>query len=404
MTRIMCAQAAPVEERIPSRQENFHGSHFSVNGDGVDLFSGEDQASGELKAALEALFTGAVEARGGHEQETRLPIVLEGALVVSARFGEFKALMMARAERSADGEVTVSFHDHDETLLLRTVDDTGTLDIRTQYTDKPLGAAITSARFFEALTTTPGLLSFEVMEVVGENEAVPHRIEIADLPFRVPEPQLAEYRNRLRLLEGLRDIWINTGVEIRYPADTDDEEGLRNFNFVQRAVRSGWVALSVESFDANLPIAQGPVLLGELRAQGQVGRAFYFELPNESYTVFGTEVNLGPSGRYMAAARLVTSREDIEAQLRTKGGDEGKLDLAWEPEGDLPMHVFYYQWPSSSADSVEQDLREYEAVYGVSSERFRQAWEYGESWAQAIPDGGRWFSLIQAHDEPLEGS
>lgn len=398
----MCAQLALKEEQFQSRQGDFRGSLFSSNGDGVQLFSGEDsreeQLSSEVRAALKAAFIGSAQDDVGEEQ-TITPVVVEGALVVSARFGEIKAPTIARGDRSADGDVTISFYDHAETLLLQIVSDTGTLNIKTQYTDKPLGTALTSARFFEMLATTPGLLSFEVNEVVGEGETIPHRIEVADLPFHVPEPQLEEYRNRLQLLEGLYDIWINTGIEIRYPANTDDEEGLRNYNFVLKAVRGGWVALSIANFDVHVPADQAPILLDELRAEGQVGRAFYFEVPNESYRVFDKEVNLGPSSRYLAAARLATTEEEIKDQLSTKGDGEATLDLTWEPIGDRPMHVFFDQWPRVSVASVRQDLMEYETVYRVSSQRFKQAWEQREPWVQEIPDGNRWFSLIQAYEE-----
>ena len=365
---------------------------------GDEQLSREGQLSHAVGGALETAFAG-LAGEGAADEEMTTPIVLEGALVVSVRRDEFKIPMIARAERSADGEVKISFHDPAETLLLEIVGDTGTVNIRVQYSDKPLGAALTSARFFEALATAPGVLSFEVQVVVGEGEPVPHRLELSDLPFAVPEPQLEDYRNRLRLLEGLYDIWLNTGVEIRYPAHTDDPEGLRNFNFVVRAIRGGWVALSVTSFDIHVPATQARTLLEESPPGGEISRAFYFEVPKESYPVFGKGVDLGPSSRYLAGARLATTREEVEDQISaTKGDDTAVVNLVWEPIEDRPLHVFD-QWPKESAQVIAQDLQEYEALYGVSSQRFKQAWEQREPWLRKIPDGARWFSLIQAHEE-----
>lgn len=398
----MCAQLALKEERLPSRQGDFHGSLFSLNGDGVQLLSGEysreEPIPSEVRDALEAEFVGVAQDDVGEEQ-TITPVVIAGALVVSMGVGEIKYPMIAHAERSPDGTVTITFYDQAEALRLQIVGDTGTLNVKTQYTDKPLVTALSSARFFEVLATTPGLLSFEVNEVVGGGETIPHRIEVADLPFHVPEPELEDYRNRLQLLEGLYDIWLNTGIEIRYPANTDDEEGLQNYNFVLKAVRGGWVALSMASFDIHMPVDQAPILLNELRAEGQVSRVFYFEVPNESYRVFDKEVNLGPSSRYLAGARLATTEEELKDQLSTKGDSEATLDLTWVPIGDRLMHVFFDQWPRLSVDSIGQDLLEYEAIYRVSSQRFKQAWEQREPWAREFPDGSRWFSLIQAYEE-----
>ena len=390
----MRAQLAIKEEQRESRQEDFRSPLSVANGNGVRLLPGEGQLASEVVgAAPEGLLAGAVAER------TAVPVVVEGALVASTRFGELKLPMISRAWFTSDGDPAISFFDRAETLLLQIVGDTGVLYVKTQYIGKPLEAALSSARFFQALATTPGVLYFEVNELAEDGDPVPHRIGVLDLPLSVPEPELNEYRNRLLVLEGLYDILVNTGVEITYPADTEDEEGLHNFNFVLKAIRGGWVASAVTGFNTHVPGAEVRPLLDELWDKGEVLRAFLFDLPNESYRVFGTEVSLGPSRRYLAAARLTTTRQEIEAWLGEEPERADTLDLRWEPVDDTPMHVFFDEWPKSDAGTIDRELREFEAAYGVSSERFGRAWQERERWTKGVPDGKRWISLIQAREE-----
>ena len=216
----MRAQLAIKEEQRESRQEDFRSPLSVANGNGVRLLPGEGQLASEVVgAAPGGLLAGAVAER------TAVPVVVEGALVASTRLGELKLPMISRARFTSDGDPAISFFDRAETLLLQIVGDTGVLNVKTQYVGKPLEAALSSARFFQALATTPGVLYFEVNELVEDGEPVPHRIGVLDLPLSVPEPELDEYRNRLLLIEGLYEILVNTGVEITYPANTEDVEG-----------------------------------------------------------------------------------------------------------------------------------------------------------------------------------
>jgi hypothetical protein len=394
----MCAQTAHTEERLQAQQEDFHGSYFSPNGDEVPLLSGDEQVLSEVTGALATLSAGPI-ARHVDDDQLTDAVVAEGVLIVVARYGEYRFPMIVRGERLPDGSATMRYYDHAGTLLLERAGDSDTLNVRIQYTDKPLGAALESARFLEVVATTPGVLSLEMSAPVEGRGIVSERMEVADLPLAVPQSWLENHRNRVRLLEGLFDIWMNTGVEIRYPTNTEDDEGLRNYNFVQRALRGGWVTLSVASFDVHVPDAQARALLEELQAEGQISRTFYLEVPTESYLVFGKEVDLGPSRRYLAAARLKTTQEGIRAQLGDKGEGVGTVDLTWEPIGSLPMHVFFDQWPKSSVRSVDREIQEFEAAYGLSSEYFRQAWVEREPSVRSLPDGKRWLSLIQAREE-----
>ncbi len=170
------------------------------------------------------------------------------------------------------------------------------------------------------------------------------------------------------------------------------------------AIRGGWVVQQVASFSAHLPTTEVRALLDELRAKGEILRAFAFDLPDEMYEVFSKEVSLGPSRRYLAAARLVATEEELEAWLSKESDGSGALELRWEPVDGAPMRVFFDEWPRPSIRSISREIREFEVVYGVSSERFGQAWKECESWAREAPDDKRWFSLIQAREEIAQES
>jgi hypothetical protein len=89
----------------------------------------------------------------------------------------------------------------------------------------------------------------------------------------------------------------------------------------------------------------------------------------------------------------------MELWLNENPESQAGFTLTWEPMDDTPMHVFFEDWPKASLETVERDIREFEAIYGVSSEIFKRAWEQGEAWIEEIQDGSNWFSLIQAREE-----
>ncbi len=336
------------------------------------------------------------------EQTAEEAVAVEGALVASTRDGDARLPMTCRVESSPTGRQTASYFDRAETLLLRTASDAEELSIFLRCTGKPLDMALASAMFLDALMGTPGRLAFEVPVAAGGggSAGAAFRFEIGDLPLPVPGPFLEAHRDRLEVLEALHEILLATGTEIRYPEDTGDEEGgLGNLNFVLKAIRGGWVASSVGSFSTHVPPAEVRALVEELARDGEVGRAFLFELPEEAHEVFGTEVSLGPSRRYVAAAVLRTGREEMESWLGSGPGSDARLDLLWEPADGVPMHVFFEDWPESSLGSVERELREFEAVYRVGSERFKRGRERGEAWTEEIQDASRWFALVQAREE-----
>lgn len=389
----MVMQSTLKKEDVSLEQRDFVASPRTTNGDGFRLYPPDfdlDNRVGERSDVAASIPPELVELQ-------KSTTSVRGALVVSTGEGETRSEMFIQSVPVEGGGMAFRFFDESGVLefnffVMSGVQ--GTINISTHYSQKPLDVALEGALFFDLLTRNPGMLYFEVYEPEF------HRFPVAELPLPIPEAFVNQHRDRLRLLEALHEVWRETGVEIRYPEDTEDDDvGLSNLNHVLKAIRSGWVPEWVSSFNTPMAASEAQIILEESRRNGEVLRAFGFEVPNESYRIFGKQVDLGPSRRYLASARLITSREEMERWFSREPGTTDHLDLTWEPTDDLPVHVFYFEWPKTSEDSVKRALKDFETVYGQSSDRFRRAWEAGEAWAQEIEDGKEWFSLIQALDE-----
>lgn len=388
----MVMQSTLKREHVSLEQRDFVASPRTSNGDRFRLYppdfelGNRGQGSSDLSTSIPPEVAAL--------QESTTPV--RGALVVSTGEGEARSEMLIQSVPLERGGMASRFFDESGVLefnFLVLMGDQGTINISTHYSQKPLDVALKGALFFDSLTSTPGMLYFEIYEPEF------HRFPVAELPLPIPEAFVDQHRDRLRLLEALHEVWRETGVEIRYPEGTDDDAGLSNLNHVLKAIRSGWVPEWVSSFNTSMANSEVQTILEELRRNGEVFRAFGFEVPNESYRIFDKHVDLGPSRRYLASARLATTLEEIERWSSYERAATDHLNLTWEPTDDLPIHVFYLEWPGTSEDSVRRALTEFENVYGHSSDRFRRAWEVGEAWAQELEDGKEWFSLIQALDE-----
>lgn len=383
-------------EELPSRQADFRGVLTAPNGAGIRLLPGEEQVAAEAPPPSRALA-----AEMSRERAAGETMVLEGVLTASTSGGDVQLPVTNLVEMPAEGGIRLTFTDRAETISLRILPEAEALNAQLRYIGKPLADALASARFFDALLGTPGRLAFQPHLPGGE--AVGERLEIGDLPLPVPDQKREAHGDRLELLEALQEILLATGVEVRYPEDSEDRhDGLDTLNFVLKAIRGGWVPSSVDGFVTRLGADEVRALLAELTRDGEVGRAFLFDLPEESYGVFGERVDLGPSRRYVAAATLATGREEMEAWLGDGAGEGARLDLLWQPAGGAPMHIFFEDWPKTTLGSVERELREFEAVYGVGTERFRQGRERGETWTREVQDAPRWAALAQARQELRE--
>lgn len=378
-------------EELSLEQRDFVASPRAMNGDGYRLYPPDFTLGeqGEEHPGVPASIPTEIIAL----QKSATPV--RGALVVSTSEGETRAEMLIQSV-TVGGGMASRFFDENGVLefnFLVVPGDQGTININTHYSQTPLDISLQGALFFDSLTRKPGLLYFEVYEPEF------HRFPVAELPLPIPETLVDQHRDRLRLLEALHEVWRETGVEIKYPSETEDDTRLSNLNHVLKAIRSGWTPEWVSNFHTGMPSSEVRAILKELRQNDEVLRAFGFDVPNESYQVFDKQIELGPSRRYLASARLATSREGIEDWLSHEPATDDTLELTWEPTDDLPVHVFYLEWPKTSIESVKRFLKDFEDIYGYSSDRFRQAWEAGEAWTQEIEDGKEWFSLVQALDE-----
>lgn len=377
----MMAQPIFEKEEIHSRQEDFRSLPILAGREGLPVAPGETSIGDG----------GAVK-----PEESGVSPVVAGRLVAVTSAGEQALQMNVQMEQLPNGSVRARFADEAATIGFTFhifVNNLGNININTQYTNKPLRESLLSARFLRTLATEPGHLFAET------HQPAFNRFLVHELPIVMPEPKLLDHENRLRLLEDLYEIWTDAGVEIRYPAETDDVEGYNNLQIVLDAVRGGWVAQPVETFDTpmNQPFVQD--ISAELAEHGAVHRAFIFDVPDESYRVFAETMHLGPSRRYLSGAQLITTCEEITDWLKRSPKDEHTLVLKWEPVDNLPMHIFFEDWPKSSLETVQRELREFEVVYGVGSQRFKQAWERKEGWTADIQDASRWLSLMQASEE-----
>lgn len=124
----------------------------------------------------------------------------------------------------------------------------------------------------------------------------------------------------------------------------------------------------------------------------------------ELYDIFGVRVNLGPSTRYVSAARLQSSHTEMEEWLTSEHDEDDPFEVRWAPEDGTMVHVFYHEWPKPSSDVARRNIEAFEDEYGMSSDEFRQAWEKGEPRARGIEEGDIWISYLDAREAFEQGS
>jgi len=331
-------------------------------------------------------------------QEASETVIRSVDLIASTSAGDTTLPMIHEAEFWPNDKVRrLHFFDEEKTLDLdfyptgaggRTEGKT-----KVQLVGKPLEQALRTTEFFDVLVGQTGELSVQF-----PNEP-PERLHLTELPMSISEPEFAAHQDRLRSLRALQEVWTETGVEVRYPDNTEDREGLDNLNFVLKAIRSGWVVQQVTDFRTDFPASGIRELCDELQSRGEALRAFYFEIPRETYRVFNKQIDLGPSRRYLSTARLTTSLEEMVWWLTERREDQTTFSVQWEPVEEAPLHIFFDQWPRTSLASVERDLREFETIYETTSDVFKRGWIERETWARDIPDGKRWLSLLEARKE-----
>lgn len=271
------------------------------------------------------------------------------------------------------------------------------INLNVRYAGLPVSKALSYARFLRALYGEEGTLYLTRLK---PKEL---RLELLRLPLPLDPAKKDETEGVLRSFEALDEIGRATGAEFVYPAEVDDED-LGNVNHVLKAVRSGWVALRVTDFTTPLNPEGVKNVLDMVAREGEVARAFAMTSEGELYKIFDTWVNLGPSTRYVSAARLQSSRDEIEEWLASEHDGDDSFEVRWAPEGDVMVHVFYHEWPKPSPDVARRNIETFEHEYGMSSEEFRRAWEKGEPKARGIEDGDIWISFLDAQEATEKGN
>lgn len=282
-------------------------------------------------------------------------------------------------------------------MLDATPDGRVNINLNVRYAGLPVSEALSYARFLRALYGEEGTLFLTRLEP----EEL--RFELLRLPLPLDAAKKEETEGVLRSFKALDEIGRATGAEFVYPAEVDNED-LSNVNHVLKAIRSGWVALRVTDFTTPLNSEGVKNVLDLVAQEGEVARAFAMTSEGELYKIFDTWVNLGPSTRYVSAARLQSSRDEMEEWLVSQQDGDDSFEVRWAPEGGAMVHVFYHEWPKPSSDVARRNIEAFEQEYGMSSDEFRQAWEKDEPNVRSIEDGDIWISFLDAQEAAEQGS
>ncbi|MGH3086488.1 MAG: hypothetical protein ACRDSJ_04125, partial [Rubrobacteraceae bacterium] len=200
-----------------------------------------------------------------------------------------------------------------EFILDARPDGQAAINFNVRYAGLPTSRALSYARFLCALYGEEGTLYLTRLEP----EEL--RLELLRLPLDPAEKD--ETEGMLRFLEALDEIGRATGAEFVYPPKVEDED-LSNINHVLKAIRSGWVALRVNDFTTPLDPEGVKNVLDLVAQEGEVARAFAMTSEGELYKVFDAWVDLGPSARYVSAARLQSSRAEMEEWLASEHDED----------------------------------------------------------------------------------
>lgn len=272
--------------------------------------------------------------------------------------------------------------------------------LRARYAGLPVDVALRYARFVHALTGEEGALY-----LTPEPRA--EKLEILRLPLPLDPDERreleGEVEGRLRFLEALNEIANATGTEIVYPPELDEQD-VGNVEYVLQAIRTGWVAVGIADFATPVSPQGVEALLEEVDREGELFRAFLQEGEAEVRKVLDTPVNLGPSRWYISAARLQTTRNEMEEWLASGPLTDDPFDVRWEPVDGALFNFFYPDWPKPSLERVRRQLKAFEDEYGMTSDEFRRAREEGEARARSLEDGEIWLSFLEAETILRQGA
>ena len=255
-----------------------------------------------------------------------------------------------------------------------------------RLTDRPINEALAYARFLRALHSE-GSFSIVLLE--------PEETPLADAALPINERHTEDAPSLdwdIRFFERLREVEEATGTEMLSPPDVTEED-LLALDRVEAVIRAGWVAQRLDEFTAWLSPEGARLVLGH---GGDVVEGLSLTSEGERVPLFGREIPLGPSTRWIAKARLMTPLEELERRLASD--TEGGVETRWAPLDAAPMHVFFAEWPKPSLERVTEQIKGFEREYGMSSKRFKRAWDEGKPKALLVEGGDAWAALVEARD------
>lgn len=267
------------------------------------------------------------------------------------------------------------------------------LDYSVEMPGLPIDEALHYAEFIRTLYSE-GTLSIVTLE--------PVEVTIADVPLPVATSE-ADKENlewHLQLYERLRCIGEATGLEMLCPNEVEGED-LRNLERVEDIISAGWVIDRVSGFTLWLE-EEGTLDLLKHNQTSFEGLAM--TTGNEQISLFGDNIDLGPTMRWIAQVQLDTPLEEIEEWLRLRPQDGQAIETHWTSLERSPLHAIFYDWPKPSVESVKQDIKAFEQKYGMSWKKFKRDWEQNKPRVQYIDDGDVWMSLIEARDHMQQQS
>lgn len=327
------------------------------------------------------------------ERTTSSAQPVPGKLTVEGKAGSASLELALRVDDAASGFRLISEETESVKLVLES--DTGerdTFKLDIKYAGLPISMALTYARFFQALSRQEGTLFLSRADTREE------RFELAELPLPIAPPTKEVEEDRVRFLEALDEVATVTGTEFIYPTRVEDDD-LQSLNHVLKAIRGGWIALSITDFTTPM----GPEGVRNVLDMVQEEGTFGMDSSSERVRIFDTWVDLGPSRRYVSHVRLA-ARSEMEEWLASNPKSDETFDIRWVPVDEARVHVFYRDWPKPSLRAINEDIDAFEQEIGKSSDDFREAWETGEAWAKEVQDGDVWRTLLDARHHIEHGT
>lgn len=311
-------------------------------------------------------------------------------LTVESKRGSISLDVSLRLEKTASGFRLVTADLKEVDLVLEVdANERATLRFDTNYVGLEIHKALRLAHFWHALFGREGTL---YLGHLGPGE---ERIELARLPLSSDLSVKNAEEDRIRFLEALNEISGATGASFVYPSSLEGED-LRNLNRVLHVIRGGWIALLVTDFTTPMN-PEGVRNVLDLTAEGKgTLKNLVMTAEWERPMLFGTQVDLGPSIRYVSGPHLATPRSNIEEWLASNPGPTDSFEIRWVPADGTRVHVYYQDWPKPSLEAIREDIRAFEQEYDQSSSEFRVAWDRGDEWARSIEGGDVWVTLLDA--------